>query len=154
MRDWQPAAEHRHPALINSKYKNSVNTMSLGPCILIVYMISEGQHGGSVVSTVVSQQEGPGFDTWVRVGPLFFGVCMFSPCLLGIPASSHNPKTCRLIDLLLSHASLSYSCYIWQAFGAGMDLTVTNCTSWRNSNSVFGKLRKRFQTEADRSSLQ
>ncbi len=33
-------------------------------------------------------------------GALLCGVCMFSSCLRGfspgIPASSHNPKTCRL----------------------------------------------------------
>ncbi|KAI3351481.1 hypothetical protein L3Q82_020329 [Scortum barcoo] len=56
------------------------------------------QHSGVVVSTVASQQEGSGFNPWLRQA-LLCGVCMFSLCLcgfsLGTPASSHNLKTCR-----------------------------------------------------------
>ena len=50
-----------------------------------------GRHGGPVVSTVASQQEGHGSS--------LCGVCMFSPCWRGFPpgppVSSHSPKTCR-----------------------------------------------------------
>ncbi|KAI3366798.1 hypothetical protein L3Q82_009459, partial [Scortum barcoo] len=57
----------------------------------------KGQHSGVVVSTVASQQEGSGFNPWLRQA-LLCGVCMFSLCLrgfsLGTPASSHSPKTC------------------------------------------------------------
>jgi len=46
------------------------------------------------ISIVASQQEG----SWFLPG---WGVCMFSPCQCGFspgaPASSHSPKTCRLI---------------------------------------------------------
>ena len=54
-------------------------------------MRKKGQHGGLVVSTLSSQQEGK------RV-PV--SCCMFSPCLRGFslstPASSHSLKTCEI----------------------------------------------------------
>ncbi len=51
------------------------------------------QHSGSVVGTVASQQEDPGFDTsWSR-GPF----CVEFERSLGTPASSHSLKTHRLI---------------------------------------------------------
>ncbi|KAF7664099.1 hypothetical protein LDENG_00189080 [Lucifuga dentata] len=56
-----------------------------------------GRHGGSVVSTVASQQEGPGFDSG-RGRAFLCGVCMFSPCLRGfppgVPVSPTIIKTC------------------------------------------------------------
>lgn len=55
-----------------------------------------GLHGGVVVSTLASQQEGSGFESPVQPGP-FCVACSprvgFSP---GSPASSHTPKTCRM----------------------------------------------------------
>ncbi len=67
-----------------------------------------GQHGGLVVSTVVTQQKGLRFESESAclpskgsdgAGPFLCGVCVF-PCLRGFspstPASSHSPKTCRL----------------------------------------------------------
>ncbi len=63
-------------------------------------IICNGRHGGAVTSTVASQQEGSGFWSNWPTGALLCGVCMFSSCLCefspGTPASSHNPKTCRL----------------------------------------------------------
>lgn len=53
------------------------------------------QYGGSVVSAVVLQQKGSGFETWLGQSslpcwaPLSCGVCRFSP---GTPAPSHSPK--------------------------------------------------------------
>lgn len=53
------------------------------------------QYDGSVVSAVVLQQKGSGFETWLGQSslpcwaPLSCGVCRFSP---GTPAPSHSPK--------------------------------------------------------------
>lgn len=53
------------------------------------------QHYGSVVSSVVSKQEGLEFSPWFRPGVFLFAVCMFS-CLCGFSpgtqGSSHRPK--------------------------------------------------------------
>ena len=68
-------------------------TLFLDICIFISNDFTMELHGGVVVSTVASQQEGSRFK-------FKLGVCMFSPCVRGFSpgtlVSSHCPKTCML----------------------------------------------------------
>ncbi len=85
-----------------------------------------GRHSGSVVSTVVSQQEGPWFEPRQGQEGFLCGVCMFSLCLRGFTpgalVSSHSTKTCRLgeLDILncvygLTGSRREYSHRCWNA---------------------------------------
>merc|ERR1712035_255904 len=69
-----------------------------------------GRHGGVVVSTVASQQEG----------------CRFSP---GTPASSHSPKTCNLGTRLIDYSKLSVGVNV-SANGC-LSLCVSPAIVWR-----------------------
>ena len=64
-------------------------------------------HGGTVRSTVASQQEGRGFKSRIvqHVGAcsraFLCGVCMFSPCYSGSPRRTPTIKTCKKEQMLV-----------------------------------------------------
>ena len=69
----------------------------------------KGRHGGTVVSTAASQQQGPGFNS--GLGHCLCRVCTFSLCLRGFPPGSvvsfHCPK--GVLVRCIGHAKFSLS---------------------------------------------
>lgn len=58
----------------------------VGPALCFwVKMLTLGQHGGAVISTVTSQLEGLWFESTSGPGAFLCEVYMFSPCLRGFP---------------------------------------------------------------------
>ena len=79
---------------------------------------------GMVVSTVASQQEGPGFDSGSR------SFCVEFVC------SSHSPKTCKLGVRLIDHSKLPVGVNV--SLDVCLSLCVSPAINWR---LVHGGLR-------------
>ncbi len=85
-----------------------------------------------MATTVASQQEGSGFKPTGPLGPFcveFVCSCLrgFSP---GTPASSHNPKTCRLIGDSKLPVGVNVS------VSGCLSLYIGPVTDWRPVHSV------------------